>query len=198
MRTNVYFFVVVIMSILFAFSHALNGQNQLFSKNSIKMGLGIGISMGNNTEGSGFVYTTGYQRELWKNRLRLNPNFSIGHYSSKWMLDARDQYFNSINIETNLYFDLIKIKWFSLVIGCGGLINNSRGLKGTGGDPEGYTDPPVSEYVSDFHFGGFLGGGFRINPPDKRTVVNIMPVNIHVGNNYFAEFHAKIELDVKL
>ncbi len=178
-------------------SHSVYGQNQAFSKNSIKVGLGLGASMGSNTDGGGFVYTIGYQREIWKDRLRLNPNFSIGHYSSKFILDARDQYFNSINIETNIYYDLIKIKSFSLVLGCGGLVNNTRGLKGTGGDPDGYTEPPTSEYVSDFHVGGYLGGGFRINSPNKRTAINIMPVNLHFGNNYFAEFHAKIELDFK-
>lgn len=83
------------------------------------------------------------------------------------------------------------------MIGFGGVVNNSRGLRGSGGDPEFYTEPPTSEYVSDFHFGGYLGGGFRINFPNKRTAINIIPINLHFGNNYFAEFHAKIELDFK-
>jgi hypothetical protein len=186
---------LILVSILT--SICVYGQNQELSKNSFKVGFGLGASMGNNTDGGGFVYTLGYQREIWKDRLRFNPNFSIGHYSSKFILDARDQYFNSINIETNLYYDLIKIKSFSLVLGCGGLINNSRGLKGTGGDLGGYTERQTSEYVSDFHFGGYFGGGFRINAIDKRTAINIMPINLHFGNNYFAEFHAKIELDFK-
>ncbi len=188
--------ILILYSILINYS-IVNGQDQDFSKNSIKVGLGLGASMGNNTDGGGFVYTIGYQREIWKDRLRLNPNFSIGHYSSKFILDARDQFFNSINIETNLYYDLIKIKSFSLVLGCGGLVNNSRGLTGTGGDPDGYTEPATSEYVSDFHFGGYLGGGFRINSPNKRTAINIMPINLHFGNNYFLEFHAKLEIDFK-
>ena len=99
---------LVLLSILINYS--VYGQKTEFSKNSIKLGLGIGASMGKSTDGGGFVYTSGYQREIWKDKLRLNPNFSIGHYSSKFILDARDQYFNSINIETNLYYDLIKIK----------------------------------------------------------------------------------------
>ena len=194
-KTNKFLTGLMLISILLIFNYSF-GQD--FSKNSIKIGLGIGVSMGNNTDGGGLVYTVGYQREIWKERLRFNPNFSIGHYSSKFILDAKDQYFNSMNIETNFYFDLIKIKAFSLVLGCGGLINNSRGLKGTGGDPEDYTEPQKSEYISDIHFGGFLGGGFRINCPNKRTVINIMPINIHYGNKDFAEFHVKIELDIKL
>lgn len=195
MKTR-YKIILILVSIMINHG-SVYGQYPAFSKNSIKIGLGVGSSMGNKTDGGGFVYTVGYQREIWKDRLRLNPNFTIGHYSSKFILDARDQYFNSTNIETNLYYDLIRIKSFSLVLGCGGLVNNLRGLKGTGGDPDGYTEPLTSEYISDFHFAGYLGGGLRINPPSKRIAINIMPINLHFGNNYFAEFHAKIELDFK-
>lgn len=195
MKTR-YKIILILVSIMINHG-SVYGQDPAFSKNSIKIGLGVGSSMGNKTDGGGFVYTVGYQREIWKDRLRLNPNFTIGHYSSKFILDARDQYFNSTNIETNLYYDLIRIKSFSLVLGCGGLVNNLRGLKGTGGDPDGYTEPLTSEYISDFHFAGYLGGGLRINPPSKRIAINIMPINLHFGNNYFAEFHAKIELDFK-
>ncbi len=191
-------FKIILILVSIMINHGfVYGQDPAFSKNSIKIGLGVGSSMGNKTDGGGFVYAVGYQREIWKDRLRLNPNFTIGHYSSKFILDVRDQYFNSINIETNLYYDLIRIKSFSLVLGFGGLVNNSRGLKGTGGDPDGYTEPPTSEYISDFHFAGYLGGGLRINPPSIRIAINIMPINLHFGNNYFAEFHAKIELDFK-
>jgi hypothetical protein len=174
----------------------LYGQEQIFSKNSIKTGFGIGVSMGNHSHGIGFVYTIGYQREIWKDKLRLNPNFSIGNYSSKLLLDAIDQYFNSINIETNLFYDLIKIKSFSLIIGCGGVINNSLGLKGTGRFNES-NENTYSEYINDYHFGGYLGTGFRFNSPNGRAAINLIPINLHFGNHDFAEFHAKIDLDLK-
>lgn len=186
-----------LLPVLFLIAQNVNGQTQEFSKSSVKLGFGLGASMGFNTDGVGFVYSMGYQREIWKDRLRINPNFSIGHYSSRFIMDARDQYFNSINLETNLYYDLIKIQSFSLVLGCGGLANNSRGLKGTGGDYDGSTAPQASAYISNFHFGGYLGGGLRLNSLSKRTAINIMPINLHFGNNYFAEFHFKLELDFK-
>ncbi|MFV0522369.1 MAG: hypothetical protein ACK5MI_08105 [Mangrovibacterium sp.] len=174
------------------------GQPHEFSKNSIKIGFGCGVSMGNDTEGIGMVYSVGYQREIWKDRLRLNPNFSIGHYSSWQILDAPDQFFNAINLDTKLFYDLIKVKTFSLVVGCGTLINNSKGCKGPEVyDDEDYDTPLNAGYTNNFHFGGYLGAGFRINSPNKRTVINIMPFNLHFGNNYFAELHAKIELDFK-
>ena len=114
-------------------------------------------------------------------------------------MDARDQYFNSTNFEINLFFDLIKIKSFSFFIGVGAVANNTRGLKGTGGMPDpNITIAASSEYISDFHFGGYLGGGFRVNLPNERVAFNFIPFNLHFGNKYFMEFHPKVEIDIKL
>ena len=59
------------------------------------------------------------------------------------------------------------------------------------------TFPQSSEYFSKYHLGGNLAGGFRINSPNKRTAINILPINIHFGNQ-LTELHAKIEIDIKL
>lgn len=172
---------------------------QEVSKESIKIGFGPGMHMGRNTQGTGLVYTIGYQRELLNDRLRFNPNFSIGQYSSGLLpLDARDQYFNSTSLEANLYYDLLKLESFSIVIGVGALINHSRGLEGTVGDPEYYFEYPTSEYLSDYHFGGYFGGGFRINSLTQRTSINILPFNFHAGTHGFLEFIPKVEIDIKI
>lgn len=73
--------------------------SQEFSANSIKTGFGLGGSFSDATDGFGLLYSIGFQKELKNDRFRFNPNFSIGHYSSKGMLDARDLYFNSINLQ---------------------------------------------------------------------------------------------------
>ncbi|MBN1251722.1 MAG: hypothetical protein JXR51_11440 [Bacteroidales bacterium] len=179
---------------LFVLLFYSNIQSQEFSKNSIRISSGIGVSMDGTTDGLGIIYSVGYQRDIWKDKFRFNPNFSIGHYSSKFVMDARDQYFNSINLQTNLFYDLIKIRAFSVVLGTGLLINNSRGLIGTGGDFEGEQS---SEYFSDFYFGGYFGGGFRINSPNKRATIDIMPLNINFGNDYFMESHLIIAIGIK-
>ncbi|GAB3825384.1 hypothetical protein GCM10028895_34930 [Pontibacter rugosus] len=100
---------------------------QEFSKSSLKYATGIGASMGKNAEGLGLVFSVGYQREIWKDRLRLNPNMSFGYYSGKGISDAPDVYFNSVSLQTNLYVDAVRFKAFSLVLGTGALVNNSRG-----------------------------------------------------------------------
>ena len=182
----------LLILILLPFSEAFG---QEFSKSSIKIGLGAGVSSGYYMDGLGLVYTIGYQKEIWKDRFRLNPNLSIGNYSSKMFSDGRDQYFNSINLEANFFYDIVKVNSSSLVIGCGTMINNSKGLLGTGGMHQ--TSPQSSEYFSKYHLGGNLSFGFRINSPYKRTAINILPINIHFGNQ-ITELNAKIEIDIKL
>lgn len=144
------------------------------------------------------VFKLGYQKQFKNSRLRFNPYMSIGLNSSKVISDTRDQYYNSINIGSNLYFDLIKLQSFSVVIGGGALINNSRGLKGTGGDPEAGPLPKHSDYFSKYYFGGYVGGGLRYNPSFRRTAFNLMPVNINIGSKSFLEFYPMLELEIKL
>ena len=179
--------------ILFPFSEAIG---QEFSKNSVKIGLGAGVSSGYYMDGLGLVQTIGYQREIWKDRFRLNPNFSVGNYSSKRFSDGRDQYFSSRSLEVNLYYDIGKANSLSLVIGCGAMINNSKGLLGTGG-MDASTSSQNSEYFSKYNFGGNLSGGFRVDSPNKRVAINILPINIRFASQ-LTELYAKIEIDIKL
>lgn len=166
------------------------------SKNSIKVGLGAGMSEGNTTEGLGTIITLGYQRDLLNDRLRLNPNLSFGYYNSKRIDDSNDQYFNSINLSTNIYYDLIRYKSISLVVGTGVFVNNTQGLNGTGGDTNNVNQH--SAYISEWHFGGFAGAGVRLVFPGDRIALNLLPVNIHIGSDDFIEFHAKAEIDIRL
>ncbi len=176
-------------------AYCAHGQEQKFSKNSLKYGVGIGASDNDRTTGLGSLLSVGYQHDLWKDRLRLNPNLTVGYFNAKSVMDVRDQWFNSINLETVIYFDLVRLKAFSLTIGGGGVINNTKGLLGSGGFPP---SDNKSEYFSDWHYGGFLGGGLRINPENSRIAIEMMPLNFHVGSDYFAEAFARIGIEVKL
>lgn len=186
---------VIITFILISFSWKV--QSQDFSKNTLKLGFGVGVSMGRNTDGLGINYSIGYQGEIWNDRWRFNPNFSVGNYSSKYVMDARDQYFSSYNLNAILFYDLLRGNTSSVVLGAGLLLNNSRGLIGTGGK-DNYSDPnPVSsEYFSYYSVGGYLGAGIRLNSPNKRTAICIMPLNLHFGKD-FTEFSMKVEFDIK-
>jgi hypothetical protein len=173
----------------------LNIYCQEYSRNSIKFRTGIGVSMGSRTDGAGITYSAGFQRELNKTRFRICPNLSFGQYSSRFVMDARDEYYNSTNLETIIYYDLLKGKKAALVLGAGGLINNTRGLLGTGGDYEG---PQSSEYISNYYLAAYVGCGLRFFSPDKRLGFEIMPFNFHVGSNDFLESHIMIGLEIKL
>ncbi len=184
---------------IFFFLIYTNTFGQDFSKNSIKIGFGCGISLDNYFTGYGIEGSLGYQREIWTDRLRINPNFSYGHYSSNLVLDAGEQSFNSFDLEVNLFYDIVKIKSFSLVIGCGGFFNNQSGRIKPSVESEEYTQNSRSKYYNRNHYGGkLLDFGFRINPPSKRTAINILPINLHIGNNGFFEFQSKLEMDIKL
>ncbi len=185
--------LIVVISFILCINY--QGQCQEFSKNSLKYGMGPGIYDGSQVTGLGAMLSVGYQRELWKDRLRLNPNLTVGYFSGKYVLDARDQWCNSINLETIIYFDLIHIKAFALTIGAGGVINTTKGLLGTGGDQE---DVVQSEYFKESNVGGYFGGGIRINPQKSRVSFEIMPLNFHFGPNYYFEGFAKVGIDVKL
>jgi hypothetical protein len=186
---------IIWITTLILFLLSQNTYSQEYSKTSIKFRTGIGISMGNRTDGLGITYSAGFQREIWNGRFRLNPNLSFGQYSSKFVMDARDEYYNSTNLETILFYDLLKGKKTSLVLGVGGLINNTRGLLGTGGD---YDGPKSSEYISNCHLAGYIGGGLRFSSPGKRIAFEIIPFNLHIGTNDFFESHIKIGLEIKL
>jgi len=168
---------------------------QDFSKNSLKYGAGWGGCDGVKTSGNGWLLIIGYQRDLWKDRLRLNPNFTFGYFNSKNTTDVRDQWFNSLNLETILYFDLIKIKAFSFMIGAGGFVNNTKGLLGTGGWPPGES---TSEYFSDWNYGGLICAGFRINPKNSRFAFDLIPYTFHFGGNNYEEAFVSVGFELKL
>ena len=121
----------LLILILFIISNNFNAQE--FSIHSLKIGAGYGVSHGKKNSGFGIFHSFGYQKNIWKNRFRLNPNFSFGTYSTKLFTCVKDEYFNSINFEINLFFDFIKTENYSLFIGNGSFLNHSKGLIGKKG-----------------------------------------------------------------
>jgi len=191
-------FKTILISIFLFATLYVNSQE---SKNqSLKFGIGAGMSQSLNSIGTGTMYSVGYQRNIWKDRLRFNPNLSLGFYSPVFITDQADQYFNSININANLNYDLIRIKRFSVVVYAGAEAGKTQGYVGTGGMPD-YSDVgPIPQrnsfYVNDYHIGGNLGAGLRLISRSGKTAFNILPFNFRVGYPGFMEAHLKLEVDV--
>lgn len=163
---------------------SLNSQN---TKNeSVKLGAGLGYSQSDNFTGIGSLYSIGYQQDIWKDRLRFNPNLSLGFYSPIFIIGLPDQYFNSINLNANLNYDLVKLGRFSLLVYAGGEAGISQGNISSNGS------------FYDFHLGADFGGGLRINSKSKKTAFNILPFNFRFGYPNFIESYLKLELDIKL
>jgi hypothetical protein len=143
----------------------------------------------------GITFIVGYQKEIWKDRLRINPNFSFGYFNSKLIQDGGQEWINSFTMQTNIYFDVIKDRSFSIMAGTGLLLNYSTGLLGTGGY---HSTSNSSEYVYEFHGGLHFGAGFRINPPDRRYAFEIVPFNFNTDFMEYLELYPRFSFDIKL
>jgi hypothetical protein len=178
--------------------------SQEFSKNSLSYGLGIGISSSgsNDYSGIGPALIIGYKRDIWKDRLRFNPNLTIGSYRSGMNDNTRDKYFNTVNLNLSLEFDFLRYKAFSLSVETGGLIGTTNGLKGIGTEYDAARSSDImfneSEFINKVNYGAILGFGLRISPLKSKYAIKISPLNLHLGNDGLRELHSFISLDVKL
>lgn len=168
--------------------------SQEFSKNYLTYGCGIGFSDGSGLVGGGLAMQIGYKRDIWKDRLRFSPNLLVGAYRSEGIMDVREQYFNSVSLRLSMDYDIVRYKIFGLNIETGGLINASRGLKGTGGEFQ----VNESEYVNEWNYGIIIAGGLKIAPQNRNIMINLIPLTLHFGLDYFAEMHALIRLEYRL
>jgi hypothetical protein len=155
------------------FSNSILAQNDfpsptLFSSVGFTVAETEDISWGN-----GFSFGIGYQRNIFSNstnnRLRFVPSLSFGGYRSTHAHFA-DAYYSSYNLKTNINFDIIRIKSFSVFLGTGVTLNYMNGYVGTGGYPDDpNTTPSRKNYYFDdtnFAINGMVG--FRLNPKGKR------------------------------
>lgn len=160
-------------------------QETGYRRTTVRAGTGIGINAGQREIGVGFVYSVGMQKSYGKNhRIRLNPDLLLGSFRTYALpTDTRDQLYKITSLALNIHFDLVKKEGVSFVTSCGGLINYSRGLLGTGGFPEENNNS--SEYFHSLYFGGNVSLGIRIDSPKTRLAYEIRPMNLYFGNNGF-------------
>jgi hypothetical protein len=178
--------------------------SQEFSKNSLSYGLGFGVSASanNNYHGIGPALIIGYKRDIWNDRLRFNPNLTIGSYRSGMNDNLMHKYFNSVNLNLSFEFDLLRYKAFSLNVETGGLIGTTNGLKGVSAEYDAARSSDImlneSEFINRFNYGAILGFGLRISPLKSKYAIKISPLNLHLGNDGLIELHSFISLDIKL
>lgn len=179
----------------FVFINLAIGQENLFSKHSIKTGIGVGIDEGEKVTGIGFVYTIGYQRNFGKKeKLRISPILTSGSFNSNYVDDARDSFYQITNFGLLANYDLIKYKSVSLFLVAGGFVNYTRGMIGTGGE----NNIISSEYFNAFNYGGTTSFGIRINPLKSRISYEIKPMTISFGNKEYLFGYMMFGIDYKL
>lgn len=171
---------------LFLFSFH-NSYSQDFSKNSFLSGFGFGNSYnsGSKIETSGLDFSIGYQRNIWKNRLRFVPSINFGFYSNRGITDVHYAYYNSTNLKLNLNFDCLKIKSIAVFLGSGVNFNYSSGLLG----PAFYANRTSSEYFKEFNFAFNALLGFRLNPTTRRFAYELLLLDgSFLNKNKFYEY----------
>ena len=80
MKIKSVFFVLLLLVSMTMYSQNIVNK-------SLKIGAGLGLSQSDNCTGMGTLYSFGYQRDIWKDRLRFNPNLSLGFYSPVFITD---------------------------------------------------------------------------------------------------------------
>jgi hypothetical protein len=181
--------------ILFLFVNLAISQENLFSRHSIKTGIGVGINEGEKVIGMGLVYTIGYQKNFGKKeKLRIAPNITFGSFNSNYVNDARDSFYQITNFGLLVNYDLIKYKSISLFLVAGGFANYTRGMIGTGGE----NNIISSEYFNAFNYGGTTSFGIRINPLKSRISYEIKPMTMSFGNKDYLFGYMMFGIDYKL
>lgn len=173
-------------SILFA-------QTNDFSRSSLKYSVGAGAQLNFICMNFGGYQSLGYVYDLRKNRLRINPNLTIGYLEDENIGTYRDG-FGFLDLETLITCDWLRIKSVSLMVGIGGFVNYTSGMSLNHGDESSRTPFESFKYWGG---GGVFIGGLRINPHRSRFTLEIVPFNLYVGY-YTLKFLPKVGLEVKL
>lgn len=187
-------FLLCLISFVFGY-----GQENKFSRNSIKTGVGLGFNIGIKEEGLGMFSAIGYERSYGKKELlRINATLLIGGFISVPLInDSRAIYYRTTSWNINANYDYVKYKAVSLFIYSGEFANYSRGMLGSG-----FSEVTLEEYDSetfaDLYFGVNIGCGLRINPPSNRCAFEIKPINIQIGNKEFVNFYMMFGVDIKI
>ena len=175
------------------------GKTQTFSKHSLKIAAGIGFNDNRIFSGMGTSYLVGYQKEIEGNRLRFSGNFRIGQFSTELITDGGEHFFTAKNLEALLNVDAVKLGSFSFVVGAGIFGSRVKGMR-TYENREG-NQPQITwdrtTYDKFFEAGGTFIVGFRFNNPNKRTVINVLPITVQAGTNNYLNYAFRVDLDFK-
>ncbi|MBT3622196.1 MAG: hypothetical protein HN535_05550, partial [Flavobacteriales bacterium] len=155
----------------------MTSYGQDFSKNSLFVGLGLGMSENSEINGVGTNWTIGYQNDIRNTRFKLVRSIRFGTYTDILIQDIPQTHFNSINLNVNLNFDFFNVRGFSVFIGSGLTGNFNFGLIGSGG----WYERLSSNHFRDFNLAINGLSGFRLNPSKKRIGYELLLFPVSFG-----------------
>lgn len=165
---------------------------QEFSNRAIKLGIGLADLDAQAGKGFGWHASIGFQKNFWKNRVRICPNISFGTLTTFAYTDYYDAYYNNRGIQMDGYLNILRIKSVSVFIGGGLFAKQLAGLAETG-------LPGVSLYVKKWHAGWSAMGGIRLAPNKWRMAIEFIPLAYYNGLGLKYElFTSHFQFDIKL
>gem|GEM_PF-5739204 len=150
-------------------------------KHGLKLDAGLGIHEGVRTQGFGTIISFGYERAIREDGLRIHSTFLYGKFTHSFATDTPKQNLISRSFITALSYDIIRFWILSLTLAVGGVVDNTFGIVGPGGEIQPATITDVNEWSAGLYF----SGGIRITPTTGRFSLEITPLANCLGVNLF-------------
>ena len=188
------YFMILLYGILTTLT--LTAQEQR-SANYITSTMSFGLCSGEQEIGVGLPFSVGWQKRMGKKqKLYINPTLFNGGFRPVAISDTRDQFFRMSMVSIQLHYDLIRYNRVALQTSGGAFLSYSRGLFGTGGDPE--FNHQSSSYFYKIYYGFQVSLGIRVEAKNKKRAFRLIPLTVHMGNNDFLLGYISFGVDFRL
>ena len=171
----------------------MSALGQELPKHGLKLDAGFGIHEGIRTNGLGTIVSFGYERVIREDRLRINSTILYGKFTHSFATDTPKQDLISRSFITALSYDIIHVWILSLTLAVGGIVDNTYGIVGPGGELR----PTIITDVDEWSAGLYFRGGISITPTTSRLSFDITPLANSPGH-YLFKINSTIGIVVRL
>jgi hypothetical protein len=190
------YFKALVICAFFLSIFSISAQETTTYTQFITFNIGYGFGQGVSEKGVGRVKSIGWQKSYGvKNKLRFNPIVMLASLSDAKRSEDQVVFFNVTTLGAMMHYDLINIKWFSLVTSIGAFGHKTRGIQ----SPEGF---PVFDgknyYFNKLYYSGQGAVSLRISPSKSRLAIAIRPMDIQLGNKGFIMGYTTVGVDIGL
>lgn len=170
--------------------------SQDLDEERITVGAGYGIAnVSYKLEtGRGPAFMLGYKKNIWTDRLHINPNLLLTACREMHAYDSDNSYnfFNSYSFRLAFAYDIAISDKLFITLESGPAVNYTRGTL--------YDDYTVRKWNA----GLLVAGGFTLAPKESKFSLRLVPINAHFDLNrrtevnQYLEIHALLIIECKI